>query len=391
MLRHASLFSQVLSLVNRNHFAACVKDLEAEKHAKGFTCWGQFVAMLFCQLAQAKSLREITQGLRSCEGKLRHLGLPSSPKRSTLSYANAHRPWQLYRTTFYSLLDRCMAIAPSHKFRFKNKMLSIDSTVINLCQEMFDWARYRQGKGAVKLHMLLDHDGYLPVFARITEGRENDLKTLQKMHFGPGTIIVFDRAYTDYHLFERFCREGVFFVTRMKQNAYFTTFKSMERDVPKGSNVLRDEIGQFQFLHAGRKVVHEYRKITVWHEEKKEEVVLLTNNFKLAARTIGAIYKERWQIEIFFKTLKQNLRIKTFVGTSANAVHIQIWTALISILLLKYMQFKSSLNWAMSNLVALLRWNLFTYRDLWRWIDEPFKTEPERPPPKQLQLVLDSI
>lgn len=391
MLRHASLFSQVLSLVNRNHFASCVKELEAEKHAKGFTCWGQFVAMLFCQLAQAKSLREITQGLQSCEGKLRHLGVPVSPKRSTLSYANAHRPWQLYRTVFYMLLDRCMAIAPSHKFRFKNKLLSMDATIIDLCREMFDWARYRQGKGAVKLHMLLDHDGYLPVFARITEGRENDLKTLQEMHFGPGTIIVFDRAYTDYHLFERFCREGVFFVTRMKQNAYFTTFEWMEREVPKGSNVLRDEVGEFQFLHAGRKVVHEYRKITVWHEEKKEEVELLTNNFKLAARTIGAIYKERWQIEIFFKTLKQNLRIRTFVGTSANAVHIQIWTALISILLLKYMQFKSSLNWAMSNLVALLRWNLFTYRDLWRWIDEPFKTPPEKPPPSQLQLVLDSI
>ena len=178
-------------------------------------------------------------------------------------------------------------------------------------------------------------------------------------------------------------------MTRMKKNAYWTTFKRLK--VPKGSKVLSDEIGEFHFLHAGRKIVHEYRKVTVWVEEKQKEMVFLTNNFKLAARTIAAIYKDRWQIEVFFKTLKQNLHIKTFVGTSANAVHIQIWTALISILLLKYMKFKSSLNWAMSNLVALLRWNLFTYRDLWRWIDEPFKTEPEKPPPRQLQLVLDSI
>lgn len=389
MIRHASLFSQVLSLIDRNHFARCVKDLEAEKHAKGFTCWGQFVAMLFCQMAQAKSLREITQGLRSCEGKLKHLGLPSSPKRSTLSYANAHRPWQLYRATFYMLLDRCMAIAPSHKFKFKNKLLSLDSSTINLCQSMFDWARYRQGKGAVKLHMLLDHDGYLPVFARITQGRENDLKTLQNLHFGAGTIVVFDRAYNDYHLFERWCRDGVFFVTRMKKNANWWTEK--EQPIPMRSKVLKDEIGEFHLGHAGRKIVHSYRKITVWVEEKQKEMVFLTNNFKLAASTIAAIYKDRWQIEIFFKTLKQNLHIKTFVGTSSNAVHIQIWTALISILLLKYMKFKSSINWAMSNLVALLRWNLFTYRDLWRWIDDPFKTEPEKPPPKQMQLVLDSI
>lgn len=389
MVRHASLFSQVLSLVDRNHFARCVRESEAEKHSKGFSCWGQFVAMLFCQLANAKSLREITQGLQSCEGKLRHLGVSSSPRRSTLSYANAHRPWQLYRAVFYELLEHCMAIAPSHKFRFNNKLLSIDATVINLCEEMFDWARYRQGKGAVKLHMILDHDGYLPVFARITEGRENDLKTLQHLHFGPGTILVFDRAYIDYLLFERFCREKVFFVTRMKRNAYWTTFK--ELPVPAGSNILSDEIGEFQFLHAGRKVVHEYRKVTVWVEEKQEELVILTNNHKLAPRTIAAIYKERWQIETFFKALKQNLHIKTFVGTSANAVHIQIWTALIAMLLLKYLKFRSSINWAMSNLVALLRWNLFTYRDLWRWIDEPFKTEPEKPPPMQLRLVLDSI
>ena len=389
MVRHASLFSQVLSLVDRHHFASCVKELEAEKHSKGFSCWGQFVAMLFCQLANAKSLREITHGLQSCEGKLRHLGLPTSPKRSTLSYANKKRPWQLYRTVFYMLLERCMAVAPSHKFRFKNKLLSMDATVISLCEEMFDWARYRRGKGAVKLHMLLDHDGYLPVFARITEGRENDLKTLQKLHFGAGTIVVFDRAYTDYLLFERFCREGVFFVTRMKKNAYWTTFKKSK--IPKGSNVLSDEIGVFQFLHAGRKVVHEYRKVTVWVEEKQEEMVFLTNNFKLSARTISAIYKERWQIEVFFKTLKQNLKIKTFVGTSANAVHIQIWTALIAILLLKYLKFKASFKWAMSNLTALLRWNLFTYRDLWQWIDEPFKTQPEKPPGTQMELILDSI
>ncbi len=390
MVRHASLFSQVLSLIDRHEFARCASELEAEKGAKGFTCWNQFVSMLFCQLAQAKSLREITQGLRSCEGKLKHLGVDSAPKRSTLSYANAHRPWQLYQNTFYALLQRCIDIAPRHRFRFKNKLLSIDATIIELCATMFDWAKYRQAKGALKLHLLLDHDGYLPVFAHISEGRENELKTLQALHFPKDSIIVMDRAYTDYKLFERWCILGVFFVTRMKKNAYFTTFKSMEREVPSGSNVLRDEVGEFQFLHAGRKVVHQYRQVTVWHEEKQCEIELLTNNFNLAARTIGAIYKERWQIEIFFKTIKQNLKIKTFVGTSSNAVHIQIWTALIAILLLKYLKMKSRITWALSNLTTLLRWNLFTYRDLWAWIDNPFETLPDALAAQQLELILDS-
>jgi len=388
MVSHTSLFSQVLSLIDRNHFVRTVNELKAEKYAKGFTCWGQFVAMLFCQMAQAKSLREIVQGLQSCEGKLRHLGIEDHPKRSTLSYANEHRSWVLYRCMFYSLLDRCMAIAPGKKFRFKNKLLSMDATIIELCATMFDWARFRQAKGALKVHLLLDHDGYLPVFAHITEGREHELLTIQKLHFGRGTIVVFDRAYTDYYLFERWSLAGVFFVTRMKKNAYWTTFERLP--VPKGSNILHDEIGGFQFMHAGRKVVHEYRKVTVWNEEKQEEIVLLTNNFKLSARTIGAIYKDRWQVELFFKALKQNLRIKTFVGTSANAVHIQIWTALIAILLLKYLQFRATISWALSNLVALLRWNLFTYRDLWEWINKPTETPPESPVPQQMLLVLDS-
>jgi hypothetical protein len=391
MVCHTSLFSQVLSLIDRNHFAGRVKALDAEKHAKGFTCWGQFVAMLFCQLAQAKSLREIVQGLQSCEGKLRHLGVEEHPKRSTLSYANEHRPWELYRCVFYALLERCMAIAPGKKFRFKNKLLSMDATVIELCATMFDWAKFRQAKGALKVHLLLDHDGYLPVFARITEGREHELLTAQKMHFGRGTIVVFDRAYNDYKLFERWSVEGVYFVTRMKKNAnWWTDRRRPMPPAPKGLNVLKDEVGEFHIWHAGRKIVHSYRKVTVWVEEKQEEMVLLTNNFKLAARTIAAIYKERWQVESFFKALKQNLRVKTFVGTSANAVHIQIWTALIAIMLLKYLQFRSAMTWALSNLVALLRWNLFTYRDLWKWLNEPLSTPPESPIVEQMSLVLDS-
>jgi hypothetical protein len=381
-----SLFSQVLSLFQRSDFARHVRALKAEHRAKGFKSWDQFVAMLFCQLAQARSLREISDGLKSCEGKLKHLGLESEPKRSTLSYVNAHRPWELFERLFYDLLAQCQAISPKKKFRFKNRLLSLDSTTVELCASMFDWARWRRTKGAVKLHLLLDHDGYLPIFGHVTEGKVGDVKVAQSLDFPKGSIVALDRGYIDYRLFTRWTREGVHFVSRLKKNADIQIVE--DYPVPKGSNVLKDQKVRLQAFVAGRPDLENLRMVTVWLEDKQEELVLLTNNFDLAASTIAAIYKERWQVELFFKLLKQQLKIKTFVGTSANAVRIQIWTALIAVLIIRYLQFRSAFKWAVSNLVALLRWNLFSYRNLWEWLNRPFDTPPE--PALQLQLNLDS-
>ncbi len=387
MSRTGSLFSQILVLFQRTSFAHHVRELRAEYHARGFSSWDQFVARLFCQLAQARSLRGISDGLRSCEGKLKHLGLEQEPKRSTLSYANAHRPWQLFQRLFYDLLAQCQAISPRKKFRFKNELLTLDSTTVELCASMFDWAQWRQTKGAIKLHLLLDHDGFLPVFGHITDGQVGDVKVAQALDFPRGSIVALDRGYTDYKLYARWTREGVFFVTRLKANADLVRVKSRPR--PKGSPVLRDEIIRLNPFMAGRPDLPDLRRVVVWLEDKQEELVLLTNNFNLAASTIAAIYKQRWQIELFFKLLKQQLKIKTFVGTSANAVRIQIWTALIAVLVMRYLQFRSSFKWALSNLVALLRWNLFTYRNLWEWIDRPYETPPIGA--DQLELNLDSI
>ena len=387
MIRTGSLFSQILSLFQRPDFARHVRELKTEHGAKGFTSWEQFVAMLFCQLAQARSLREISDGLKSCEGKLQHLGLAQEPKRSTLSYANAHRPWELFERLFYDLLAQCQAISPQKKFRFKNRLLTLDSTTVELCASMFDWAHWRQTKGAVKLHLLLDHDGYLPVFGHVTDGKVGDVKVAQNLDFPRGSIVALDRGYTDYHLFTRWTRAGVFFVTRLKANADVARVES--RPVPKNSNILQDEIIRLQPFVAGRPDWVDLRLVTVWLEDKQQALELLTNNFELAAATLAAIYKERWQIELFFKLLKQQLKIKTFVGTSANAVRIQIWTALIAVLVVRYLQFRSHFRWALSNLVALLRWNLFSYRNLWEWLNRPFETPPLAP--HQLVLDLDSI
>lgn len=375
-----SLFSQILKIIPTTEFLSAVRQTRAERHAKGFSCWSQAVAMLFCQFANAKSLREVSDGLRVTCGKLNHLGLRSAPCKSTLAYANAHRPWQLYAVLFYGMLVRCQSESPGKKrrFRFKNPLFSLDSTTIDLCLSLFPWAKFRQTKGAVKLHLLLDHDGYLPAFIHITEGIVHDVVVAQTLHLPKGSIVAMDRAYCDYALFERWTQEGVFFVTRQKGNAVFKVVQ--DRAVPQRGNVLSDQIIQYIGPKSQRLCPSLMRRIVVWNEEKQEEIVLLTNHLDFGATTIAAIYKDRWEIELFFKVLKQHLKIKTFVGTTENALKTQIWTALIALLLIKYMQFKSKCGWALCRLVALLRLNLFSYRDLWKWLDDPFEVPPEQPP-----------
>jgi hypothetical protein len=386
MNRFCSIFSQLLQLFPRTKFQEVVKKTKAEWHARGFTCWGQFVSMLFCQLGRAHSLREITGGLRSCEGKLKHLGI-TAPSHSTLAYANEHRPWELYQGIFLELLGHCQSqVTGKKKFRFKNKLVSIDSSIIDLSVALFDWAKYRRTKGAIKLHLLLDHDGYLPSFAVITEGKVADVKVARQFRFDPGTILADDRGYNDYELFGRWTAQGVFFVTRLKVNALYEVVG--ERPVPKNRNVLKDELIELRGAKAEEKCPYPLRLITFYDSDKDKIFLFLTNHLDLGASTIAAIYKDRWQIEIFFKALKQNLKIKTFVGTSANAVKIQIGTALIAMLLLRFLQLRSTFHWSLSNLVALLRMNLFTYRDLWAWLDQPFEVLPVPYEPEQLAFTL---
>ena len=371
MTQFSSVFSQILNFFPRGEFAELVAKHQAEHQAKGFTCWTQFVAMTFCQLGRAQSLREITDGLRSCEGKLRHLGI-EAPARSTLAYANEHRPWELYRDVFGELLSRCKKVAPRHKFRFKNKLYSLDATTISLCASMFDWARYKRKKGGVKVHLLLDHDGYLPTFAVIREARVFDIEVARTLDFAADSIVVFDRAYNDFRFFYDLTRRGVFFVTRMKEGTRFNVLE--EHEPPARSSVIRDQtialVKEFEGIEPPP-----LRVVTVRGDDG-EEVCLITNIFRLSARTVGSIYRDRWEVEKFFRAIKQNLRIKTFVGTSENALHIQIWTALIALLILRYLTFLATFRWSLSNLVAMLRFHLFAHRDLMLWLNEPF------PPPE---------
>jgi hypothetical protein len=338
--------------------------------------------MLFCQLGRAHSLREIEHGLRSCEGKLNHLGIEVLSK-SSLSYANAHRPWQLFEQVFLSLFARCQQAAPRRRFRFKNPLLSVDSTTIDLCLSMYDWAKYKRTKGAVKLHLVLDHDGYLPRFGVITDGKASDLSVARALVFEPGTIVVEDRGYTDCRLFNDWIERGVYFVTRLREDLHYEV--ECAHPVPAGSSICHDQTIRLSSPQAQRACPQLLRRVELWDEQQQRTLVFLTNHFKLAARTIAAIYKDRWQIELFFKALKQNLKIKTFVGTSENAVRIQIWSALITMLIVRYLQLRSRWGWPLSNLVALLRMNLFTHRDLWGWLDQPFLARAS-PYPQQASL-----
>jgi hypothetical protein len=341
--------------------------------------------MIFCQLGRAQSLREIEQGLASAEGRLQQLGVDSAAKRTTLAYANAHRPWQLYQDVFGSLYARCHAMAPKHKFRFKSPLLSLDASTIDLCAAIFDWARYKRTKGAVKLHLLLDHDGHLPRYAVITDGKTSDIEVARRLELPAGSIVVFDRGYNDYLWFTELTLLDVGFVTRMKESSIYEV---IERRTPHGKGVRRDEIVTIRTKHSE---VDEHpvrlRRIEFVDAEGKE-YVFLTNRLDLAAATIAEIYRQRWQIELFFKAIKQNLRIKTFVGTSENALHIQIWTALIAILMLRFLQLSSRWGWSLSNLVAMIRLNLFTYRDLHKWLDEPFTPPDVGPTDLQLPLAV---
>ena len=390
MLRSASLFSQLLEQFPRTEFEQLVKKHGAERSAKGFSCWTQFVSMLFCQLARTDSLRETCNGIAGCLGKLVHLGVKKAPNKSTLSYANAHRPAALFEDLFWAALGRFREdgrLGPKkHKFRFKNKLLSLDSTTVSLCLSLFPWAAFRRAKGGVKAHVLLDHADYMPSFVHISEAKLHDARVLPMLTLTPGSIVAMDRAYNDYTQFGQWTEQGVYFVTRMKDNAVYDVVET--REVPQHRNILSDEIILLTGTGALSKCPHRLRRIVVRDEDNDREIVLLTNHLDFGATTIADIYRERWQIELFFKALKQNLKIKTFIGTSENGLRIQIWTALIAILLLKWLHYLSTAAWSLSNLATMLRLNLLTYRNLRDWLDDPLHTPPLEPGPTQLELPL---
>lgn len=383
-----TLFGQIIQKLDRSIFKKLVKEHKTDKHQKGFNSWSHLTSMLFCHFAKSQSLRDISNGLRSATGNLNHLGNVHPPTKSNLSYQNKHRNWELFRDYYYALQKQLgqQAGFKQIKFKIKSKIFLLDATTISLCLSLFDWAKYKTKKGAVKLHTLLDFDGNLPTYVNITDGKTADNKGAYDIPLIAFSVIVADRFYNDFHLLNVWDSNKVFFVIRHKENLKFTVVKENNLPDNRHQHILKDEIIELTGK-TKEKYSKRLRRIAVWDEKNKQVIELITNHLKWSCNTISELYKSRWDIEIFFRDIKQLLHIKSFIGTSKNAVMIQIWTALITILILKYLKALAKYNWYLSNLVAFLRINLFVKINLQKWLDEPFLKK-KKPPNIGIQGVL---
>ena len=387
-MTNITLFAQIIQRLDRSIFNKLVKEHNTDKHHKGFDSWSHLISMLFCHFGKSQSLRDISNGLRSATGNLNHLGNVHPPTKSNLGYQNKHRTYELFRDYYYSLSKHLgqQAGFKQVKFRIKSKILLLDATTISLCLSLFDWAKYKTKKGAVKMHTLLDFDGNLPAYVNITDGKTADNKGAYDIPLIKNSVVVADRFYNDFSLLNIWDSKGVFFVVRHKENLKFTTVKENELPDNRHQHILKDEIIELTGK-TKEKYPKRLRRIAIWDDKNQQVIELITNNFRWSCNTISELYKSRWQIEIFFREIKQLLHIKSFIGTSPNAVMIQIWTALITILILKYLKAIAKYKWYLSNLVAFLRINLFVKIKLQKWLDEPF-IKKKKPPDLPIQGVL---
>ena len=366
-----SLFSQMLSLIPRDKFERLVSKHGSDKHQKGISSWTHLVAMLFCHIGGAASVRDISNGLTSTTGNLSHLGVSRVPSKSSLSYINKTRTPELFKALYFMLLEHLCA---SHRFsrsglsRLRRKIFLADASIIPLCLKVFDWACYRSQKGAVKLHTVLDYDGLLPVFVKLTDAKTHEIKAAKEMSFPKGSVVVVDRGYVDFSWLKVLDSSGCFFVTRAKSNMAYEIKE--QYDVEGG--VLEDEDIYLTSYASKKEYGSLLRRVVYLDSTTGKQYVFLTNNRHWDAQTVADIYKERWAIEVFFKQIKSHMKIKSFVGTSENAVLIQIWTAMIAMLLLKYLKEKARYDWHLSNLVTFIRLNLFVKIELMKWLNNPF-------------------
>lgn len=358
---HNTVLSQLLKLIPRHEFESLANSHHTGRSFRSASRWSQFVIMMTAQLAGRNSLRDIVENISAQSHRLYHLGV-AKLSRSSLSRINNDKPYALYEALFGKLLWRCQGVTPGHSFQFKNRLYSLDASTIDLCLSMFPWADFRTTKGAVKLHVGLNHSGYLPEFVTVTEGKTHDVTVGRMFKFPKGSIVAIDKGYNDYAWYKQLTDKEIFFVTRLKSNACYRTIS--RRTVLKSKGLTSDQTIEFTGIQTAKTCPTQLRRIGYRDAETGKHYVFLTNNFHLAAKTIADIYKSRWQVELFFKWIKQNLKIKSFVGTSKNAVMTQIWIAMCVYLLLAYLKFQSGLYRSMQQILRILQLNLFEKRDL---------------------------
>ena len=354
MSHYNTILNQLLTHIPRHQFEKLAEDYKTDRYVKTFSTWTQFTTLLYTQASGKDSLRDIQNAMAVQQNKLYHLGITHEVKRSTLSDANAKRDWRMFEKLFYKLLQRCHCITPKHKFRFNNPLYSWDATVIDVCLEMFPWAKFRHKKGALKLHYQLDYAGNIPSFLVVTEGKRSDIAVAKEAFpLIADSIYCFDRGYVDYGFYRRIDKAKAFFVTRTKSTMVYNVLGQQENY--KNTAILSDETIELTNYPDFLLPLPRLRLISYYDAQTNKIFEFLTNNFILSALTIANIYKARWQIEAFFKWIKQNLKIKSFLGTSKNAVLTQIWTAMCYYLLLAYIKYQTKYAYSLFYLHRLVK------------------------------------
>jgi len=363
MAYYSTILSQVITIISRDHFQTIVKRYKGDHRVHNFSCWMQLVVMIYAQIDAKESLRDLETGILSKKKFFWQVGVDNAP-RSTIAHTNSKRNWKIYRDLFQELVKLCQEHSPKHTFRFNNKLQALDATTIKLWLKLFPWAKFRHRKGAIKIHTLYQDGSEIPSFINITDGKTHEIRVARELEFEPDSITVFDRGYIDFSWLYSIHQKPAYWLTRAKRNLSYMVVRKPEHSLlplsatARKRGILKDQVIRMVGCRA-KDIPTELRLVTYYDAEKKETFHYLTNIFHLSAWTVTQIYKARWEIEIFFKWIKQHLKIKTFLGTSENAVYTQIWIAMITFLLLAYIKHSMKSKLSLLEIHRLIRENMF--------------------------------
>ena len=378
MSHHSTVIAQLLKLVPRHEFEGLARSHHRGRKLRKMTRWNQFVAMAFAQLSGRNSLRDLVSNLAAQGRRLYHVGC-TRVTRSSLARVNESQPYRLFEAVAAKLLRHCQARAPKHRFRFKNPLYSLDASIIDLTLSVFPWATFRRAKGGIRLNVGLDHSGYLPAFVTATEASQHEMVWARTLALPPASMVVFDRAFYDFAWLKRLNDKKIFFITRLKKNTLYRVVE--RRSVARYAHITSDQTIRLSGRTRAQRCPIKLRRIGYRDPISGRHFVYFTNAFHLSPQTVAAVYKERWQIELFFKWIKQNLKIKSFLGTSKNAVLTQIWIAICMYLLLAYLKLVNGVQQSLQQILRILQLNLFERRELVPLI-RGAPPDPETPSPQ---------
>lgn len=381
MAHHNTVFSQILKMVPRHEFFSLAKKHDGHRRQDAISRWTQFIAMATAQLTGRSSLRDIESTLASQNHLRYHLG-SGAVKRTTLSRANQTLSAGFYEALFARLYARCRSHSPRHQFRFKNKLFSLDASLLDVSMKVFPSAEYNRMKAAYKLHIGLDHEGLIPAFAAVTKGKTGDQTQAKLMRFPKGSVLVFDKGYADYSWHNQLTDQGIFWVTRIRSNAKYRVVE--RREVTRSQGITSDQIIEYTSVRSRKNNLRAVRRVGYRDPATGKHYVFISNHFGWSAKTLADIYKQRWQVELFFKWIKQNLKIKAFIGNTDNAVMTQVFVALCVYLILSYLKFQARISQSLQQMTRLIHLNLFAKRDLIQLFKPPPDLTPVTP---QLELI----